>query len=63
MGLEEARRLGFVTQNENGVIGLTVIGHVYISYMKTSGVRTPSEAFAAGWHYSDEYKRNNSDAS
>lgn len=63
MGLEEARRLGFITQNKDGITGITLVGFAYLVYVKACGVQSLPEAFAAGWHYSDVHRQDNSGAS
>lgn len=60
IGLEEASRLGFISEDENGVTGLTAVGLSYLLFVKAVGVQSVPEAFAAGWHYADEYRQSNS---
>lgn len=57
--LDECKRLGFVYEDENKVMSLSVAGMGYLLFVKAAGVKTTAEAFAAGFecaldHYPKE---------
>jgi hypothetical protein len=48
-GLPECKRLGFVVEDERGVMCLTAPGLGYLLYVKARGITSVAEAFAAGF--------------
>ena len=48
-GLDECRRLGFVFEDENKIVSLSVVGMGYLIFVKAAGVTGVAEAFAAGY--------------
>lgn len=48
-GVAECRRLGFVFQDERGVMSLSTAGLGYLLFVKARDVSSPAEAFAAGY--------------
>jgi hypothetical protein len=48
-GLDECKRLGFVFEDENRIMSLSVAGMGYLLFVKTVGVNSLAEAFAAGY--------------
>jgi hypothetical protein len=53
-GLDECRRLGFVFEDENGIISLSHAGLGYLLSVKAAGVTGLAEAFAAGYQCAAE---------
>ena len=48
-GLDECRRLGFVFEDENKIMSLSVAGLGYLCFVKAAGITGVAEAFAAGY--------------
>lgn len=48
-GLDECKRLGFVFEDENKVMSLSIAGMGYLLFVKAAGVNSKAEAFAAGY--------------
>lgn len=48
-GLPECKRLGFVAEDEQGVIGLSRAGLGYLLYVRARDITNAAEAFAAGY--------------
>jgi hypothetical protein len=48
-GLEECKRLGFVFEDENKIMSVSVAGLGYLLFVKAAGVTGIAEAFAAGY--------------
>jgi hypothetical protein len=53
-GLDECKRLGFVFEDENRVMSLSVAGMGYLLFVKAAGVNSRAEAFAAGYQCGTE---------
>jgi hypothetical protein len=47
-GLAECKRLGFIYQNDDGVMSLSSAGLGYLLYVNARGITSLAEAFAAG---------------
>jgi hypothetical protein len=48
-GLAECKRLGFIFQDEQGVMSLSTAGLGYLLYVKARNITSLAEAFAAGY--------------
>lgn len=48
-GLAECKRLGFVFEDEQGVMSLSVAGLGFLLSVKARGITSLAEAFAAGY--------------
>ena len=48
-GLAECKRLGFIFEDGQGVMSLSVAGLGYLLYVKARGVTSLAEAFAEGY--------------
>ena len=48
-GLDECKRLGFVFEDENGIMSLSVAGMGYLLFVKARDIKDVAEAFAAGY--------------
>jgi hypothetical protein len=48
-GLTECKRLGFIYEDEQVVMSLSVAGLGYLLFVKATGVTSLAEAFAAGY--------------
>jgi hypothetical protein len=48
-GLPECQRLGFVFEDENGVMSPSAAGFAYLMFVVARDVTNPAEAFAAGY--------------
>ena len=56
-GLPECKRLGFIFEDGQGVMSLSVAGLGYLLYVKARGVASLAEAFAEGYQCAlDEIK-------
>lgn len=53
-GLKECKRLGFIYEDDQGIISLSVAGLGYLLFVKASGVTSLAEAFAAGYQCAHE---------
>lgn len=47
-GIAECKRLGFIYQNDDGVMSLSSAGLGYLLYVHARGITSLAEAFAAG---------------
>jgi hypothetical protein len=47
-GIAECKRLGFIHQNDDGVMSLSPAGLGYLLYVHATGITSLAEAFAAG---------------
>jgi hypothetical protein len=47
-GIAECKRLGFIHENNEGVMSLSSAGLGYLLYVHARGITSPAEAFAAG---------------
>jgi hypothetical protein len=47
-GLDECKRLGFIVDDQHGVISLSTAGLGYLIYVRAGGITNLAEAFAAG---------------
>ena len=52
--LEECRRLGFVFEDELGVLSPSAAGVAYLLYVVARDITNPAEAFAAGFEAAGE---------
>lgn len=48
-GLDECKRLGFVFEDENKIMSLSVAGMGYLLFVKACDITGVAEAFAAGY--------------
>jgi hypothetical protein len=48
-GVDECKRLGFIFEDERGVMSLSVAGLGYLLSVKARGITSLAEAFAAGY--------------
>jgi len=48
-GLAECQRLGFIFKDEQGVMSLSTAGLGYLLYVRSRGITSLAEAFAAGY--------------
>lgn len=55
-GLPECKRLGFIFEDEKGVMSLSMAGLGYLLYVKARSITSPAEAFAAGYECAHEEK-------
>ncbi|MDE3016309.1 MAG: hypothetical protein KGI29_05225 [Pseudomonadota bacterium] len=55
-GLDECKRLGFVFEDENRIMSLSVAGMGYLLFVKAVGVNSMAEAFAAGYQCAADEK-------
>ena len=53
-GLKECKRLGFIHEDGQGVMSLSVAGQGYLLFVKATGVTSLAEAFAAGYQCAHE---------
>jgi hypothetical protein len=53
-GLDECRRLGFVFEDANKIMSLSVAGIGYLCFVKAAGNTGVAEAFAAGYQCAAE---------
>jgi hypothetical protein len=53
-GIAECLRLGFVYENEQGVIALSSAGLGFLVYVRARDITSVAEAFAAGYQTSAE---------
>ncbi|PJB72104.1 MAG: hypothetical protein CO093_03725 [Alphaproteobacteria bacterium CG_4_9_14_3_um_filter_47_13] len=53
-GLDECKRLGFVHIDGQGVQSLSPVGLGFLLFIVAGEVKTPPEAFAAGWQAGTE---------
>ncbi len=53
-GLKECKRLGFIYEDGQGVMSLSVAGLGYLLFVKATGVTSLAEAFAAGYQCAHE---------
>jgi len=53
-GLDECRRLGFVFEDEDGIMSLSRAGMGYLLFVKAAGITGVAEAFAAGYQCAAE---------
>jgi hypothetical protein len=53
-GLDECKRLGFVCEDENKIMSLSVAGLGYLLFVKAAGITGVAEAFAAGYQCAAE---------
>ena len=59
-GLAECKRLGFIFEDEGGVMSLSVAGLGYLLNVEARGVTSLAEAFAAGYQCAhDEVESRN----
>ncbi len=56
--LAECKRLGFVFEDENKIMSLSVAGLGYLLFVKAADVNTVAEAFAAGYQCKAEEDNN-----
>lgn len=47
-GIAECKRLGFIYEDDQGVMSLSTAGLGYLLYVKARGITSLAEAFAAG---------------
>ena len=47
-GIDECKRLGFVCEDEQGIVSLSAAGLGYLLYVQARGITSTAEAFAAG---------------
>ncbi len=47
--LDECRRLGFVFEDEQGVVATSTAGLAYLLFVVARNITDPAEAFAAGY--------------
>ena len=47
--LAECKRLGFIFEDKQGIMSLSVAGLGYLLFVKARDVTSPAEAFAAGY--------------
>jgi hypothetical protein len=52
--LDECRRLGFVVEDENGIMSLSTAGLGYLLFAKARDITDVAEAFAAGYQCAAE---------
>jgi hypothetical protein len=56
-GLAECKRLGFIFEDAQGIMSLSVAGLGYLLFVKARDVTSPAEAFAEGYQCAhDEIK-------
>ena len=48
-GLHECQRLGFVFEDENGIMSPSSAGFAYLMFVVARDITNPAEAFAAGY--------------
>ena len=48
-GLAECKRLGFIFEDAQGIMSLSVAGLGYLLFVKAREITSPAEAFAAGY--------------
>jgi hypothetical protein len=48
-GLSECKRLGFIFEDGQGIMSLSVAGLGYLLHVKARDITSPAEAFAAGY--------------
>jgi hypothetical protein len=53
-GLGECRRLGFVFEDENGIMSLSTAGMGYLLFVKAADITSAAQAFAAGYQCATE---------
>ena len=53
-GLSECKRLGFIFEDGRGIMSVSTAGIGYLLFVKASNVKTPAEAFAAGYQFAHE---------
>lgn len=53
-GVGECKRLGFICEDAQGIMGLTVAGLGYLLYVRARDIKTVAEAFAAGFQCAHE---------
>jgi hypothetical protein len=53
-GLAACKRLGFIFEDEQGVMSLSVAGLGYLLYVRAGSVKNLAEAFAAGYQCAKE---------
>jgi hypothetical protein len=54
-GIAECRRLGFIFEDDRGVMSLSTAGLGYLLFVKAMEVSSTAEAFAAGYQCAKEY--------
>jgi hypothetical protein len=54
-GLDECRRLGFICEDENGIMSLSSAGLGYLLFVKARDITRVAEAFAAGYQCAAEF--------
>ena len=47
-GIDECKRLGFIFEDEQGILSLSTAGLGYLIYVRAGGIIGLAEAFAAG---------------
>jgi hypothetical protein len=52
--IAECKRLGFVFEDDKGVMSPSIAGLGYLLYVKAAEITTPVEAFAAGYQCAKE---------
>jgi len=58
-GLAECKRLGFIFEDQQGVMSVSVAGLGYLLSVKARDITSVAEAFAAGYECAhDEIERN-----
>ncbi|MBP2159122.1 MULTISPECIES: hypothetical protein [Asticcacaulis] len=55
LGEEECKRLGFLFEDERGVVTLSTAGLEYLIDIEARGIRTIAEAYAAGYQCAAEF--------
>jgi hypothetical protein len=55
-GLDECKRLGFIFEDKQGIMSLSVTGFGYFLYVRTGAATTLAEAFAAGYQCAHDEK-------
>jgi hypothetical protein len=53
-GLPECKRLGFIYEDQQGVMSISVAGLGYLLLVRARGVTSTAEAFAAGYQCAKE---------
>jgi hypothetical protein len=55
-GLAECKRLGFISEDERGIMSLSVAGLGYLLFVKARDVTSLAEAFAGGYQCAHDEK-------
>ncbi len=57
-GMSECKRLGFIFEDGDGVMSLSVAGMGYLLFVTARGITSPAEAFAAGYQCAHDEAQN-----